>query len=129
VFINNAYNYDFSQVELLYKLYDKFKNKKCTIISIGSVSGDGDRNRLFPYAIHKSALEKASTQLSLLNTECKICLIKPGRINTDMTKNREEYYRMSPSEIMDVIEFILSRPEKLIIKSITIDVHNSNMVI
>ena len=126
VFINNAYGDGFAQTKLLYKVFEEHKNRECMIVNIGSVSGDGDRQRVYPYAIHKAALEKASIQLALLETNCKVCLIKPGRMYTPMTEHRTEYYRMPPTDVVKAIDFMVNQPKQIIVKSLTIDVHKAN---
>ena len=128
VFINNAYdaNNGFAQTDLLYKVYEQHKDRDCMIISVGSVSGDGDRHKVYPYGAHKSSLEKASIQLSLVENPCKVCLVKPGRMFTPMTDHRKDYYRMPPIDVVKAIEFMIDQPKEITIKSITIDVHNAN---
>jgi NADP-dependent 3-hydroxy acid dehydrogenase YdfG len=128
VFINNAYDaeHGFAQVDLLYKVYEQHKDRECMIINVGSVSGDGDRHKFYPYGAHKSALEKASIQLSLVENPCKVCLIKPGRMHTKMTEHRQEYYRMPPIDVVKAIDFMINQPKEITIKSITVDVHNAN---
>lgn len=128
VFVNNAYDESsgFAQTDLLYKVYEQHKDRDCMIINIGSVSGDGDRHKFYPYGAHKSALEKASIQLSLVENPCKVCLIKPGRMKTKMTEHRSEYYRMPPLDLVKAIDFMVNVPKELTVKSITLDVHNAN---
>ena len=128
IFVNCAYSEKsgFAQTELLYKLFEANKDKKCHIINIGSVSGDGDRMLVYPYGVHKSSLEKACTQLSLVESECKVSLIKPGRMKTRMTEHRTEYVRMDPSYVAAAAVWMTLQPTELIVKSLTLDVHNSN---
>lgn len=128
VFVNNAYDEQngFAQTDLLYKIYEQHKDRDCMIINIGSVSGDGDRHKFYPYGAHKSVLEKASIQLSLVENPCKVCLVKPGRMKTKMTDHRSEYYRMPPYDVVKAIDFMINQPKEITIKSITIDVHNAN---
>jgi hypothetical protein len=128
VFVNCAYSDEcgFAQTELLYKLFEANKNKECHIINIGSVSGDGDRMLVYPYGVHKSSLEKACSQLSLVESSCKVSLIKPGRMKTRMTEHRSEYLRMDPSYVAAAAIWMVHQPKELNIKSLTIDVHNSN---
>ena len=130
LFINCAYSdvNGFAQTELLYKLFKENKNKFCHIINIGSVSGDGDRMLLYPYGVHKSSLEKACTQLSLVESDCKVSLIKPGRMKTMMTDHRDAYYRMDPSYVAAAAVWMAHQPKELNIKSLTIDVHNANKI-
>lgn len=128
LFVNCAYAEDdgFAQTELLYDLFDANKDRECHIINVGSVSGDGDRHKVYPYGPHKSALEKASTQLSLVDGPCKVSLIKPGRMKTKMTDHRNEFYRMEPSIVAAAVVWMAYQPKELNVKSMTYDVHNAN---
>ena len=128
VFINCAYSQDagFAQTELLYRLFEANKHRDCQIINIGSVSADGDRKEVNQYAIHKAALEKACSQLSLIESECRVSLIKPGRMKTRMTDHRSEFYRMDPQHVAKAIVWMMETPKELNVKSLTLDVHNSN---
>lgn len=120
IYVNNAH-YEYAQTELLYKLAEANKERQCHIINIGSVSSDGDRKSVNQYAIHKTALEKACTQLSLVNSKCKISLIKPGRINTDMVKETVAP-KMDPREVARTIVWVAAQPKHINIKSMTVDI-------
>jgi NADP-dependent 3-hydroxy acid dehydrogenase YdfG len=128
VFINNAYDADagFAQIDLLYAIFAEHKDRECHVINIGSVSGDGDRHNINPYCIYKAALEKASTQLSLVDGDCKVSLIKPGRMKTAMTAHRAEYFRMDPAIVADTALWMTQQPVYVNIKSVTVDLHNAN---
>lgn len=119
IYINNA-QYEFTQVELLYKLVEANKDRQCHIINIGSVSSDGDRKNINHYAIQKTALEKACTQLTLCDIKCKVSLIKPGRMNTDMVKDIDAP-KLDPREVARAILWVAAQPKHINIKSITID--------
>ncbi len=75
VFINNA-RYSFCQTELLYDLYDRYKNTEKIIISIGSFGKEYYlQEKPYKYGIEKLALNEASKQLSVIDTPLKfICL-------------------------------------------------------
>lgn len=75
VFINNA-RHGFGQTEILYDLYEKFKNTDKIIISIGSFGKEYYlQEKPYKYGIEKLALNEASKQLSVLETPLKfICL-------------------------------------------------------
>jgi len=120
IYINNAH-YEYAQTDLLYKLVEANKERQCHIINIGSVSSDGDRKAINQYAIHKTALEKACTQLSLVNSKCKITLIKPGRIDTDMIKETIAP-KMDPREVARAIVWTAIQPRHINIKSVTVDI-------
>ena len=125
LFINNAHS-TFQQTELLYDLFEAHKDRKCDIITVGSVSADGDRKEVNRYAIEKASIDKATAQLQMIESECRVSVIKPGRMKTPMTDHRDEFYRMDPEEVADTIILMFQLPRSLIIKTITIDVHNSN---
>ena len=74
----------------------------------------------------KSILTNNGYDVQLCESECKVTLIKPGRMKTQMTDHRDEYFRMSPAYVGRTILFALEQPKDIIIKSITVDVHNSN---
>lgn len=82
VFINNAYS-DFGQVDLLYELYDSWKNLNKIIVNIGSETTCGIKKHSHIYTAHKIALDKASEQLSHLNTYCKVINIRFGWVGTE----------------------------------------------
>lgn len=119
IFINNAYS-KYQQVELLYALYEKHKNRKCTILNIGSASSDGNVDRIKPYAIEKLALERAVLQLQFNSTKCKILLVKPGRMETRMVENTNSK-KINLSYMVSTIDWLISQPENIAIRSITID--------
>jgi len=123
VFINCAYD-GYGQTDLLYQLFRANADRKCHIINVGSVSSDGDRMNINEYAVAKSALEKASTQLSLIESKCKVSLIKPGRMNTKMVAH-QNVPKMSPSRIATAIQFMIDQPAGINIKSLTIDLQSN----
>lgn len=119
IFINNAYS-KFKQVDLLYSLYEKNKDRPCIIINIGSASSDGNIDRIKPYAVEKLALERACLQLQFNSTKCKIILIKPGRMQTPMVDHIADK-KLKLTHVVSAIEWILSQPAEVIIRSLTID--------
>lgn len=126
VYINNAYS-SFRQTELLYKLFDKNRDRKSIIISIGSVSSDGNKDYINEYAVHKASLEKACNQLQLIDSECKVSLVKLGRTNTAMVSNRIGYPKMDPIYVANCIKWLIEQPEEIVIKTLTIDQKHSNI--
>lgn len=120
IYINNA-QYEFAQTELLYRLFENNKDRKCHIINIGSVSSDGDRKAINKYAIAKTALEKACTQLSLIGGRCKVSLIKPGRMNTQMIETTEGA-KLDPREVSRAVVWTAIMPNYINIKSMSIDI-------
>jgi NAD(P)-dependent dehydrogenase (short-subunit alcohol dehydrogenase family) len=81
VFINNAYS-DINQVNLLYELYEIWKDSDKIIVNIGSETTCGIKNHPHIYTAHKIALDKASEQLSHLDNKCRVINIKFGWVGT-----------------------------------------------
>jgi NAD(P)-dependent dehydrogenase (short-subunit alcohol dehydrogenase family) len=106
VYINNAY-YNFAQTNLLYDLYEANKHRKCQIINIGSVSSDTERDAINPYVVHKLALDRACMQLQLQDTDCKVILVKMGRMDTPLVAHRVGYPKSSIKVILKAIILIL----------------------
>jgi short-subunit dehydrogenase len=91
VFINNAYD-RYSQVDLLYAVYDMWKDKEKKIINIGSLASMGIRDYLQPYAIHKKALHEAHTQIAYQQNKCKSYIFNIGYITDSQTDVAELIY-------------------------------------
>lgn len=121
VYINNA-QYEFKQTELLYKLFEENKNRKCQIINIGSVSSDNAayRDSINEYSTQKKALETACSQLQFSDPDCKVILVKPGRTDTPLVASTNSY-KIDPVYIAECVSWIINQPERILIKSITID--------
>jgi len=124
VYINNAY-YGYAQVDLLYQIFNRNKYKDCTIINIGSVSADGNKDTVNEYAIHKAALEKTCSQLQLIDSDCRVVHLKLGRMNTPMTDHNKDYPRMETEYVTNVIEWIINQPKDILLKNITLDIMHS----
>lgn len=87
IFVNNAYH-GWAQVDLLYALFEANKHRSCMIINIGSVSGDKLYDTVFPYSVHKKALELACLQLQQVDSRCRVVCVKLGRMQTPMVAHR-----------------------------------------
>jgi len=124
VYINNAYS-GYAQVDLLYRLFHRNKYRECVIINIGSVSADGNRDTVNEYAVHKAALEKACSQIQLIDTDCRVVHLKLGRMNTPMTDHRSEYPRMDTNYVTDSIEWVMNQPKNILVKNLTLDIMHS----
>ena len=123
-YIINAH-YEWSQVELLYKLFEANRDRECHIVVIGSVSADGDRKEVNKYAIQKKALDAACTQLQLVPSKCMITQIKLGRINTDLVKHINAE-KMDTDNIARMIYDIIEMNNKnQYVKTITIDIKDT----
>jgi len=123
IFINNAYSdkHGYAQTDIAYAWFNKFKDTDKHLVNIGSVSSDGDRPFVHPYAVHKTALEKASIQLQFIKSKCKVTLIKPSWIDTDRIK-KVEARKMDPFEISEYIYNVTQIPGDMYVKSITFEI-------
>ena len=87
MFINNA-QAGYSQTELLYAVYEKwYKQEGKTIINISTMATMlpvcwNDSFEMDQYRTQKVALEEAHKQLLNRINWPKLCLIKPGEVNT-----------------------------------------------
>ena len=97
VFINNAYS-KLSQVDLLYEMFEEWKDQQKHIVNIGSVSSDGIKRHVWKYSVYKAALDKACEQLSNQKSECDISLVKFGYVGTERILSREN----PPTAYIDV---------------------------
>ena len=121
IYVINAH-YEWSQTELLYKLFEMNRDRECQIVVIGSVSADGDRKEVNPYAIQKKALDAACTQLQLVKSECMITQIKLGRMHTDLVEHIDAP-KMDTTDVSRMIyDVLLMNSKKQYIKTITIDI-------
>jgi short-subunit dehydrogenase len=128
VYINNAY-YNFAQTNLLYDLYEANKHRKCQIINIGSVSSDTERDAINPYVVHKLALDRACMQLQLQDTDCKVILVKMGRMDTPLVAHRVGYPKIATQHIVEYLNWIIHQPDNMLIKNLTIDQLHSNRMV
>lgn len=124
LYINNAYS-NYAQVDLLYRLFETNQGRDCTIINIGSVSADGNKDYPNQYAVHKAALEKACSQLQLIDTDCRVVHVKLGRMATPMTDHCREYPRIDTLHIARVIDWVAHQPRDILVKNLTLDVMHS----
>ncbi len=81
VFINNAYD-GYGQIDLLYEIYEQWKDKNKLIVTVGSIASNAAEWRLAPclYSTIKKSLDVATYQL--INSHdrrgCKLMIFKPG---------------------------------------------------
>lgn len=118
VFINNAY-LGFYNVDVLYHLFERWKEKDKTIINIGSDSADGHKNFIHPYAVTKAALEKAAEQLQNVDSKCRVITIKPGYIDTARVA-KVDAPKLRVRDVVQTIEWCLSQPADVYIRSISL---------
>lgn len=120
ILINNAHA-DWSQTELLYLCFEKWKSQPKHIINVSSNSGDGIKPFVHPYAIHKAALDKACEQLNAQKgARCRVTNLRPGWINTErIAQFNVTDPKISIKDITLLIEWLLRLPQTLHISTIS----------
>lgn len=89
VFINNAYC-DYQQTYLLEEMFKRWRNHDKIIVSIGSACTAYPRieqhldSAPWPYRDHKRSLETLFRQLVKEPAACKLQLVSPGPVDTQM---------------------------------------------
>ena len=63
-------------------------DRPCLIINVSSVASDKLYEKIFPYSIHKKALDLACLQLQQIDSKCRVINIKLGRMDTEMVAHR-----------------------------------------
>lgn len=120
VLINNAYG-NGEQVNLLKSVYAGWKNRKKTIINIGSWQSnqlDGRPLSALNYTTNKKALETYSNWISYNDMECRSMMYNVGFVDTPLSREhmqdwpkekREEVLKraMDPREVAITIEFMM----------------------
>tara|TARA_B100000029_G_scaffold82636_1_gene73653 strand:- start:816 stop:1418 length:603 start_codon:yes stop_codon:yes gene_type:complete len=122
VFINNAY-YNWSQVDLLYKVYEPWRDKDKIIINIGSVTGDSSKKYMHEYQVHKVALDNACKQLQPLG-KCKVINVRPGWVDTNFNPKKtipKDIEILKPDQVADIVLYILNQPKEICIKTISVE--------
>jgi len=118
VFINNAHH-GFSQVNLLELMFNEWRDQSKIIVNISSVAADSPLSfdQFGFYPMHKKALDDASTRLQYVGKRCRIVNVKPGWIDTPMSKNFDAD-KMDPSVLaLEIKNIILSNKD---VQSLTI---------
>lgn len=126
VLINNAYA-GWSQIELLYLTFEKWKTQPKHIINISSNSGDGVKNFVHPYAAHKTALDKASEQLNAIKeAHCRVTNLRPGWLDTErVAKFNINEPKIALTEMIQIIDWILMLPKTLHISNLSVTARGS----
>jgi NADP-dependent 3-hydroxy acid dehydrogenase YdfG len=118
IFINNAYN-NYAQIDILYLMHTAWINTNKIIINISSNASRGKFTYPHVYAVTKTALDKASEQLSKINDACRIINLRPGYVDTPGVANKP-HLKMSVDSIIHCINFVINCPDDCIINEMTI---------
>ena len=113
VFVNNAHD-KFAQVDLLYALWEEWKDEKKQIVCISSLAPDVTKKEMYPYSTEKCALDHACEQLQNSKGKCRVINIKPGFVDTPRVASiYPKIYKMDPDYIARVIIWCIEQPEYL----------------
>jgi len=118
IFFNNAH-LGFSQITLLYQLWNEWQDKDRTIVCISSDASNYNHNEAKPYSIHKRALEDACLQLQHAGKPCKVICVKPGYVDTPRVEMIDAK-KMDPSDLACFIKEILEMRRSFWIPIVTL---------
>jgi len=118
VFINNAHD-GFHQVDMLYIMTNLWKGTNKLIINMSSNSSDGIKSYSHRYAVCKSALDKASEQLSRIKDHPRITNLRPGYLNTPSVSDIIEP-KIENKYFIDMINWIINASPSFIISEMTV---------
>ena len=132
VFVNNAHN-NFSQLELLFKLWEQWHDEPKLIININSmicqVSWPYEYHHLVSkYKIHKLSLDKAVKELQQTPSKCQISQIEFGFVDTDFFLHEDQTLRkvfknktkLNMKAVIEIVNLIISEHQKLKINNLTV---------
>ncbi len=133
IFINNAYS-GFAQTDLLFKLWDFWRNKEKLIINVNSMI----RDLSFPYIktppfskykIHKLALYQAVQELQQSPSKCQVSQITLGVVDTSFfilksALNKDNKLvsekKMKIKDVVEVVNMIVTCWKKIKIHDIVV---------
>tara|TARA_B100000586_G_C20107779_1_gene428288 strand:- start:482 stop:1108 length:627 start_codon:yes stop_codon:yes gene_type:complete len=119
VFVNNAFDHQdiWAQTNALLHVYDRWRfEPEKIIINIGSMSTDPRYLLIGPYTVAKQALESACDQLhylSLTKNGPRVTNIAPGYVDTPLVEGIVDRHKLTPDNIVSVVEFVLSFPGRI----------------
>jgi nucleoside-diphosphate-sugar epimerase len=133
VFVNNAFvsiektysHYSYVPIEILFEVHKSWKDSPGKKIFVISSSTHWSLTMSYDYGyagyqVHKMALDHASFLLSHAHTYPILHLLNPGRVDTDLAKNRMGS-RMKTSDVTSVIDFCMKNADKIYTREITFD--------
>lgn len=120
VFVNNAH-VQWAQTDLLYELFERWKNLDKLIINLGSKSSDGIKDFVHPYALSKKSLDEATLQLNQLKSRCRITTLKPSWVDTPAIRPYNvQDSKLDPLDVARMVEWVVGLPPSLHIESLTL---------
>ena len=115
----------FAQIDMLCDLWDAYKdyNKKIVVISGSSPQTRTQSNECTKqkrYDASKHALDKTALNLSLMEKNCQVINIKPGRFNSDKYKDNKTKHLIDKTKLAQAIVNLVEASTYMRIVSTTI---------
>ena len=114
IFFNNAYS-GFAQMELLLRLWEKWRDSEKLIVNTGSaitkVFWPYTYNPVWSlYKNNKLSLEKAMRKLQQTPSKCQISAITPGYVRTKFLPEefKKEEQALQVQKVVEIADFIVS---------------------
>lgn len=129
IFVNNAFvsfkdpihHKSHVPIELLFSVHKEWQNNKNKrIIVIGSIASSMVGSIGYDYGgyqIHKYAIDRTCWLLSQSSLYPHIHLIKPGRVDTDLARNRASP-KLDTTDVAEVVRFCVENSDRIYIKEI-----------
>src|SRR4051812_14961194 len=94
------------------------KGSNKTIVTISSNSGDGIKNWVHPYAIHKASLDKTVEQLQSFRPY-RLINIRPGYVDTPRV-TMVTAPKISIDDIVKTVLWAIDMPDTVLVRNLTI---------
>lgn len=133
IFVNSAFvsiektysQHSYIPIEILFEVHKAWKDNPEKQIFVISSSTHWSLLLSYDYGyagyqVHKMALDQAAFLLSRTHRYPILHLLKPGRVDTDLAKNRLGS-RMQTSDVTSVIDFCMKNSDKIYMREITFD--------
>jgi nucleoside-diphosphate-sugar epimerase len=124
LFINNAYS-GFAQTDILIKMTDAWKHQANKwIVNVGSLASYHDKRRMWPYSVHKIALDRQTEQVQANFPWPKVINFRPALFESDMGFSSEfnRWRKIIPVDVMvDNVMYCIDNRHRFTVKDIVID--------
>ena len=125
--VNNRHQYnDDSQLQVLFRMAERWSGQDKTIINLGSRAGECYiLGRQDAYSVYKHALDAACQQLSnRSDPRPRVVNIRPGWVDTDSVKGRQ-VPKLSPEDVARVVIWVVDQPAHVYVSSVTLSHHTT----
>jgi NAD(P)-dependent dehydrogenase (short-subunit alcohol dehydrogenase family) len=132
VFVNCAHDRKYhgvGQTAILVKLFYHWQDQEKHIITIGSDAPDHYSHAFVPFASRyraaKSALDAACLEIQSLRKPCRVSMVRPGWLNSELAKQQEKdtgvkIDTLEYHEVADIVASIVNIGPEITIQSVTL---------